>query len=208
MKVVAVIGQKGGCGKTTTAENLAVEAASRGQSVAIIDLDSQATAATWGDRRETENPAVVSAQASRLRHVLDAAKKNGTTLVVLDTPPRTSETSIEAAKAADLVLVPLRPLINDMETLPALREVLNFTKRSQKAFILINAASVQGLRHEDAEKVARELGFEVCPVVLHQRTAYGDAPTMGLGVGEYDPAGKAADEIKQLYKFVNKMLNS
>jgi len=206
MKVVAVIGQKGGSGKTTTAENLAVEAARTGK-VALVDLDSQSTAATWGDRRSTENPAVVSAQVARLKHVLDAAKKQGTTLVILDTPPRTSEASIEAAKAADLVLVPLRPLINDMETLPALREVVNFAK-SRRAFILINAAATQGQRHADAEKAAREFGFEVCPVVLHQRSAYGDAPTAGQGVVEYEPDGKAALEIRQLYKFVTKMLNS
>jgi chromosome partitioning protein len=207
MKVLAVIGQKGGSGKTMTAENLAVEAARGGGKVALIDLDSQATAATWGDRRTSENPAVVSSQVARLKHVLEAAKKQGTTFVVLDTPPRTSEASIEAAKVADLVLVPLRPLINDMETLPALREVVNFSK-SRRAFILINAASTQGQRHVDAEKAARDFGFEVCPVVLHHRSAYGDAPTSGQGVGEYEPDGKAALEIRQLYRFVSKMMNS
>jgi chromosome partitioning protein len=207
MKVIAVIGQKGGSGKTTTAENLAVEAANAGQSVALIDLDSQPTAATWGDRRTTENPAVVSAQVARLRHVLEAARKQGTALVILDTPPRTSEASLEAAKAADLVLVPLRPLINDMETLPALREVIRFAK-TKRAYVLINAAAVQGQRHLDAESAAREMGFEVCPIVLHHRTAYGDAPTVGQGVGEYEPDGKAAFEIRRLFKFVSKELNS
>ena len=206
MKVVAVIGQKGGTGKTTTAENLAVEAAGRGKTVALIDLDSQPTSATWGDRRESENPAVVSAQVARLRPVLDAARKQGTELVVLDTPPRTSEAALEAAKAADLVLVPVRPLINDMETLPALREVVTFAG-SPPAFVVVNGASVQGTRHLDAQKAAEGMGFKVCPVVLHQRSAYGDAPSVGKGVTEYDPEGKAADEIRKLCKFVYKQLN-
>lgn len=207
MKVIAVIGQKGGSGKTTTAENLAVEAAASGKSVALIDLDSQPTAATWGDRRAADNPAVVSAQIARLRHVLDAARKQGTALAIVDTPPRTSEASIEAAKVADLVLVPVRPLINDVETLPALRQVVNLAK-ARRAYVLINAASVQGQRHADAERAAREFGFNVCPVVLHHRSAFGDAPTVGQGVGEYEPDGKAAFEVRRLYKFVTKELNS
>jgi chromosome partitioning protein len=206
MKIVAVIGQKGGTGKTTTAENLAVVAAMQGATVALIDLDSQPTATTWGDRREGENPAVVSAQVARLRQVLEAAKSQKTSLVVLDTPPRTSEAMLEAAKVADLVLVPVRPLINDMETLPALRQVVTFAG-SPPAFVLINGAGVQGNRHLEAQAAAEAMGFQVCPVVLHQRNAYGDAPGAGKGVTEYEPDGKAAQEIQALYGFVRKQLN-
>ena len=45
MQILAIIGQKGGVGKTTTALGLAVEASRRGSAVAIVDLDPQATAA-------------------------------------------------------------------------------------------------------------------------------------------------------------------
>src|SRR6185295_15950653 len=68
MKVIAVIGQKGGTGKTTTAQNLSVAAIQAGHTVALVDLDSQPTSANWGDRRESEHPAVVSAQVARLRN--------------------------------------------------------------------------------------------------------------------------------------------
>jgi chromosome partitioning protein len=88
MDIIAVVGQKGGCGKTTTAQNLAVAASKAGQTVALIDLDSQPTSANWGDRRNAESPAVVSAQVARLKSVLDAAAKQGSTLAILDTPRR------------------------------------------------------------------------------------------------------------------------
>lgn len=206
MKVVAVIGQKGGSGKTTTAQNLSVAAAEAGHTVVLIDLDSQPTSANWADRREAESPAVVSAQVARLKNVLATAKKQGATLAILDTPPRTAEGSLEAAKVADLVLVPVRPRVNDLETLTALKEVVLFAG-GPPTWVLINAAPIQGNRHDEARQVAETFGFKVAPVVLHERTAFGDAPGPGLGVTEYEPDGKAAEEMKALYKFVSKQLN-
>ena len=65
MKVITVIAQKGGAGKTTLSISTAVAAANDGWSTAVVDLDPQATAATWSDRRESETPVVISAQAAR-----------------------------------------------------------------------------------------------------------------------------------------------
>ena len=202
MKIIAVISQKGGAGKTTTAENLAVLAAEKtGKPVILVDLDPQATAAKWGDRRKTDKPAVVAIPASRLTHVLDAAKKQGAAFAILDTPPRNSETSIEAAKVADLALLPVHPLLNDVETLPALRDLLRVSG-DPLAFVLFNNAAVQGTRHIDARAGAEGMGFKVCPVVLHHRSAYGDAVNTGQGVTEFEPEGKSAQEIRDLYRFI------
>jgi len=66
MKTVAIISQKGGAGKTTLAVHLGAAAAEAGHTSAIIDLDPQATAAGWGDRRQVSEPEVVSGQAVRL----------------------------------------------------------------------------------------------------------------------------------------------
>jgi len=112
MQVLAIIGQKGGSGKTTTALGLAVEANSAGKAVAIIDLDPQTTAANWSDRRGEESPAVVSCQVSRLAQVLDAAAKNGAALAIIDTPGKSTDALIAAAKAADFVLVPITAYSN------------------------------------------------------------------------------------------------
>lgn len=202
MHIISIVGQKGGTGKTTTAESLAVAAMQHGKRAVIVDLDPQATAANWHDRRGGgENPAVVSCQASRLRFVLETARNEGADIVLIDTPPKSAEAAIEAVRAASLVLLPVRPQINDLETLPALQDILKLAANKPPAFVVINAAPVQGQRHVEAQEAAQGLGFWVCPVVLFQRAAYGDAPTSGQTVTEYDPEGKAAQEMRGLYKF-------
>lgn len=206
MKIIALIGQKGGGGKTTVAENLAVEAAAKGETVALIDLDPQPTAANWGDRREAENPSVQSVQAARLTQVLAAARKAGVTFAILDTPGRSADISIAAARTATAVLVPIRPVIKDVETLPAVRDLL-MTAGNPPTVVVINAAPPQGQRHVEAAQAAEGYGFQTCPVVLHQRTVFGDAPNGGLAVSEYEPEGKAAQEVRELFRFVYKMVN-
>jgi len=66
MFTVSIIGQKGGTGKTVVAIGLAVAAVRAGMATVLIDLDPQATASKWKDRREDENPAVVSAQSKQV----------------------------------------------------------------------------------------------------------------------------------------------
>jgi chromosome partitioning protein len=202
---IAIVGQKGGTGKTTLAENLAVAAAKARHTVAVIDLDPQTTATNWHDRREAETPTVVSCQVARLRFVLEEARKNGVEMVFLDGPAKNAEATLEAAKAAHIVLVPIQPVINDIETLPAIRDLLRIAG-DKPAVVIVNNAPIQGSRHIHALEAAQEAGFMVCPVVLFRRAAVYDSPLPGLAVQEYEPRGKAAQEIAQLYKFTIELL--
>jgi len=208
MFTVAVIGQKGGSGKTTLALGLATTAAAVGEEVAIIDLDPQASAAKWKDRRSTEpNPAVVSAQVSRLRPTLDAAKASGADIVVIDSPGKNDSAAVEAARVADLVLIATRPGVFDMETLPAIRDLVRIAG-DPPAFVVFNHMHPQGNRIADEFKglTVSYADLQSCPVHLCQRASYADAPTAGKAVQEIDPQGKAAAELQQLYLWVKSEL--
>src|SRR3546814_8251236 len=78
MKVLAILSQKGGVGKTTLATCLAVAAEQAGKVAAIIDLEPQATASFWKDVRQLDTPAVASIQPVRLPAMLKARSEEHT----------------------------------------------------------------------------------------------------------------------------------
>ena len=207
MRVIAIVAQKGGTGKTTLTVSLAVAAMQAGRSVVIVDLDPQATISKWSDRREAESPAVVSAQPARLSLVLQAAGKAGADLVFIDTPPRAEQAAIAAVKAADLILIPCRPAIYDLETVTTTLDLIRLSE-GKPAVAVLNAVLPRGTKHEQAADIIQGLQLPVCPASLGQRVAFDHASTVGQTAQEYDPYGRAATEIKQVYSFVSKLIYS
>ena len=63
MKTIAIIGQKGGTGKTTVAKILLAAASADGKSALGVDLDPQASLCKWGDRRDRDGPAASRSRA-------------------------------------------------------------------------------------------------------------------------------------------------
>jgi len=110
MKILAIISQKGGVGKTTLATALAVAGEAGGKRVAVFDLDPQLSATFWADRRkgnrpgEAETPVVREINVLRLPHYLDAMREVGADLVVLDCPPVHRDIAAAAVEAADRLL--------------------------------------------------------------------------------------------------------
>lgn len=201
MKTVAIVSQKGGSGKTTLAVHLAVNAARSGLTVAIIDLDQQATAAQWGDWRTDESVAVVAAPHARLAPTLEEARRNAVDLVIIDSPPAADSAAVAAAKAADLVLIPTRPAAFDLH---AIRTTADLVRVAQKpAFVVLNStpARAEALLKE-ARAVVQSYGLPLAPVHLVNRAAYQHATVTGQTAEEYEPAGKAATEVRALFTWV------
>ena len=86
----------------------------------------------------TITPPSYPAQASRLRQTLDAGRTGGVEYAFSDTAGRSDDSALNAARAADLVLVPNRPNIVQLETLPQVKYLLLRLAGNPPAFVLLN----------------------------------------------------------------------
>lgn len=202
MKTIAILSRKGGTGKTTLAINISVAAEQAGHTTALIDLDPQASAARWRDNREEETPAVVSAHASRLAETLHIAKEEGATLAVIDTAPHTETAALDAAHAAQFVIIPCKPTLIDLQ---AIGSTINIIKIADvPAHVVMNSVPPRGDLTEQARLAISHYDMPCAPCTVGQRVAFNHAYTAGLTVQEYEPRGKASGEIKDLYTYIAK----
>jgi len=206
MKTIALIAQKGGTGKTTLALCLAVAAEQDGLNTLIVDLDPQATACNWGDRRQSESPLVIDAQPARMPQALDRARSGGINLVVIDTPARSEQAALAAAELADLIIIPCRPQRFDLETIGNTRKLIAMAG-TKPVLVVLNAIPARGDRQQQARQAIEAMELPVCPIALGNRAAFGDASIIGQTALEFEPSGKAAEESIQLYKYVSRLLD-
>jgi chromosome partitioning protein len=202
MKIVVLLSQKGGTGKSTIATHLAVCAELKGKSVALFDIDPQASSYKWSKRRRENTLPVIAATAAELSGLIKKAKGQAADLILIDTPGHADAASLHALSHADLVLIPCRPSAADLD---AIEDTIALVKRAKpkKSAVVINAAPVRGQLTEQTRAAIKER-MNVCPIALGQRSAYANAWIDGRSVEEYDSHGKAADEIRQLYDWMIK----
>ena len=112
-----------------------------------------------------------------------------------------------AARAAELVLIPCRPAIYDLETVAMTIELVRFSG-DKPVTVVLNGVPPRGPKREQATEVLTTMGLRVCPIALGYRAAFDHASALGLSAQEYEPRGKAAREIELVHKFVSKLLNS
>jgi chromosome partitioning protein len=209
MPIIAVISQKGGPGKSTVSMNLAIACHLSGESVAVLDTDPQCSISQWGDIRVNEgkpDPVVVAIPPSRLKQAIATTQEDKTQWVIIDTAPFNSEGILTAARMADLCIVPCRPSILDLSAISTTLDLCSAA--DAKVGLLLNAIRSKP-QLQEARSALKDLASgsakrEMCSVDLWDRTDYSKAVVDGLGVLEFSPSGKAAQEIKQLHKWVCK----
>jgi len=200
MRAIVLATQKGGSGKSTLAIGLAVAAMEAEHRVALIETDPQGTVTSWGARRSLGEPRIERASTSAdIARALLTLQRNGFTLAIIDTPATANDLSANAIAAADYCLIPARPSPADIEAaLPTLRTVRKLGKPF--AFVL-NQTPSRSYRIAEAALALNAAGTLALPYIV-QRNDHQDALGSGFGVTEFASDGKAAQEIRELWRWV------
>lgn len=203
MKAVALIAQKGGPGKSTLAINLAVAAYLDGKQTVIADTDKQQTSNHWYHDRKNLGltlPYVRQCFPENIAEFLNTAKKNGADIVFIDTAPHAGPDSVGIAELSDLILIPCRPGLKDLRALKMTVDIIRLS--GNPALAVLNACKARSPEPDKAERYLEKLGLAASPTRIGDRVAFEYGYINGQGVQEYEPGGKAAEEIHALYTYM------
>jgi chromosome partitioning protein len=195
---IAVVAQKGGSAKTTVVVHLAVEALREGRRVAIIDIDPQASVTGWHRVRAQATPALAAVTAAELAEAVEAARQDGFNLMLIDTPSHTASAALAAIRAAQFILIPCQPSAIDIAALGATTDMLKAADRPG-AIVLTRVRPGPDL--EQAKAAVEVMQLPLAPAI-GDRVAYKRAVASGQAVVEFEPEGKAAGEIKALWRWI------
>ena len=147
MRVIAVLNQKGGSGKTTIATHLARALQLAGKDVLLVDSDPQGSARDWAAVRDDQPVPVVGIDRPTIdRDLKSIAKKD---FVVIDGAPQAADLAVSAIKAADFILIPVQPRPYDIwataDLVDLVKQRIEMTDGRLKAAFVVSRA-IKGTR--------------------------------------------------------------
>lgn len=201
MKVVAVLNQKGGSGKTTIATHVARAFQLDGHDVLLVDSDPQGSARDWAAVREDQPLTVVGIDRPTIdRDVKNVARK--VDFVVIDGAPQAADLAVSAIKAADFVLIPVQPSPYDIwataDLVELVKQRIEVTDgKLQAAFVVSRAIKGTRIGAEVSEALAG-YGLPILESRITQRVSYPGTAATGSTVMDAEPDRDAATEIRGL----------
>ena len=199
MKVIAVLNQKGGSGKTTIATHLARALQLDGADVLLVDSDPQGSARDWAAVREDQPLTVVGIDRPTIdRDLKNVARKD---FVVIDGAPQAADLAVSAIKAADFVLIPVQPSPFDgwasAEMLALLNGARIYRPELAARFLLNRCGARTVIARETAQTLA-DRDPPLLATTIGQRVAFAEAAQTGRLVSETDGGERAALEVTAL----------
>ena len=207
MHVICLLSQKGGAGKSTIVQSLAVCANQHGQNALIVELDPQGTLKDWSHRRKDDQPKVHQTLPQSIGEVLDDARQRGVDWVFLDTPGHHNPTAIAATPYADVILIPCK--IVSMKDVDAILPTIAEAERAKKpVYVLMNQVppNAPKLVRKRQVGIQKNQKIKVLSLALSRRADFEYCDAQGLSAAEYNPGGAAAAEIEQLFRLVQAII--
>lgn len=201
MKIIALINEKGGTGKSTVATNLATALHRRGGRVVLIDADPQGTTRDWraASPDDADLPPVVA--IDRAPNLAGAVKTLSVDYAVIDAPAKAGEMTAAVVNVADVVLIVLQPSGADVWASAAavrlVKQKIAVGGNIDAAFLVNRAAANTKLARLIKEGDWNEYGIDQMTSVIGNRAAFAQAMTEGISVLDLAD-GQAKTEIQNI----------
>jgi chromosome partitioning protein len=195
--VIAVLSQKGGVGKSTVARLLARTFAVSEWRVKICDFNvRQLTSTDWVAIRM--QAAIEPSIASEPMTSVKKFKTEPYDLLVVDGAPDSQQASLEAARVADLVVIPTGLTVDDLKPqVGFVNELIAKGVPRQKIIWVLNKTTDSDVATREAMAYLRGLNFEVADTDLATKTGYQMAQNVGFAISEtkYPTLNERADTL-------------
>ena len=206
--IIAIMGQKGGSGKSCLAQNTAVFLRQIFPEVLVVDCDPQKTTSEWVQERkeQTELSQIQCIQLyGNIRNELLSLHSKYDAIVV-DCGGQDSKALRSAMAVASHTLLPLRPKRRDLKTLAHLEDLISTCKvvnpdmEVSVVFTQCPSLPSQVKRILEAKEVCTSFMLPVLDAITYTRNIYDDSEEGGYSVLEIEPNGKAAGELRAIFK--------
>lgn len=214
MPIVAIVGEKGGTGKTTIATNLAAVLAQGKRDVLLVDTDTQRSASYWtatrAEREELPRVACVQLYEPTLgTQLADIAKRY--TDVIVDAGGRDSPELRRTLLLANIAYIPIQPAQFDVWTVSNLNDHIKQAKvynPSLCARVVLSRAPTHPNSREIEEVKEALADYEhlpISPCLIRDRAIFRRAAREGMSVVEMSPSdAKANEEVTSLFREIYK----
>lgn len=193
MKIIALMNEKGGTGKSTIASNLATALHRRGKRVVLVDSDPQGTARDWraASPENADLPPVVALDRPQM---LSAIATLAADYVVIDTPAKAETMAAGVIRVAHMALVVIQPSGADIwasaATVKLIRSKLDVGGQIDAAFLVNRVKAGTKLAKLVIDGDWNDYQLDQLTATIGDRTAYAQALTDGVSV--YDLANPDA----------------
>ena len=208
-KIIAVLNQKGGAGKTTLSTNLARALQLGGDKVLLVDSDPQGSARDWNAAGNGELLPVIGLDRPTLAKDIQAIRDNQD-WIIIDGAPQIAELAVAAIKCADLILIPVQPSPYDVWACEDLVDIIKTRQevangKPKAAFIISRVIKNTQLSKEIGEAL-EGYGLPVFKHFTSQRVIFPKSAATGTTVLDVDESGEAAAEIRAIAQEIKEFL--